>query len=108
VGNNPLSRIDADGHYELNASTCGANGKCQKKYDKAANKFEKRREKNLNSKKEDVRAAAAAFGALGEKNGVHVGFGDAGQGNNGYVDPSGSTPGNQNIQVMITYDAHRG
>src|ERR1700679_1423553 len=45
VGNNPLIRIDADGHYELNASGCGDNAKCQKKYDKAANKFEARREK---------------------------------------------------------------
>lgn len=57
VLNNPLRHIDADGHYELNASNCADNAKCQKKYDKAANKFEKRREKDLNSKKADVRAA---------------------------------------------------
>jgi RHS repeat-associated protein len=104
VGNNPLSRIDADGHYEVNASNCGDNAKCQKKYDKAANKFEARRAKDLNSKKESVRTAAANYGARGEANGVHVGFGDlSAQHIDGSVDPSGSTPGNPNIQVQIDF-----
>jgi RHS repeat-associated protein len=57
VRNNPLSRIDADGHYELNNSGCADNAKCQKKWDKAANKFESRREKDLKSKNAGVRAA---------------------------------------------------
>src|SRR4029077_9951549 len=74
VLNNPLRYIDADGHYELNDSGCRIDVKCQRKWDKAANKFEARREKNLNSKKADVRAAAAAYGARGEANGVHIGF----------------------------------
>ena len=104
VGNNPLSRIDADGHYEVNASNCNGSAKCQKKYDKAANKFEARRAKDLNSKKESVRTAAANYGALGEANGVHVGFGDlSAQHIDGSVDPSGSTPGNPNIQVQIDF-----
>ena len=104
VRNNPLIRIDADGHYELNASGCGGNTKCQKKYDKAANKFEKRREKDLNSKLADVRAAAAAYGASGEVNGVHVGFADlASEGLGGSVDASGSTPGKLNIQVTLDF-----
>jgi RHS repeat-associated protein len=104
VRNNPLSRVDADGHYELNASGCGDNSKCQKKYDKAANKFEARREKDLNSKKEAVRTAAANYGARGEANGVHVGFADlSSQHIDGSVDPSGSTPGNQNIQVTLDF-----
>ncbi len=106
VGNDPLSRIDADGHYQLNASNCGGNAKCQKKYDKAANKFEDRREKDLNSKKEAVRTAAANFGASDEANGVHVGFANLNTGPNptyGSVDPLGSTPGNQNIQVTLDF-----
>lgn len=104
VGNNPLSRIDADGHYELNASGCGDNSKCQKKYDNAANKFEKQRGKDLNSKNADVRSAAANYGAKGEANGVHVGFGDlSSKGIDGSVNPSGSTPGNPNIQVMLDF-----
>ena len=49
VRNNPLSRIDADGHYDFANSGCGDNAKCQKKYDKREDKFEKRREKDLNS-----------------------------------------------------------
>lgn len=104
VRNNPLSRIDADGHYELNNSGCGDNAKCQKKWDKAANKFESRREKDLKSKNAGVRAAAAAYGARGEANGVHLGFANtAAQGILGSVDPSGSTPGNPNIQVTLDF-----
>jgi RHS repeat-associated protein len=104
VLNNPLSRVDPDGHYDVTPSNCGDNSKCQKKYDKAADKFEKRREKDLNSKKADVRAAAANYGERGEVNGVHVGFANlASQGINGSVDASGSTPGNQNIQVTLDF-----
>jgi hypothetical protein len=106
AGNNPLSRIDADGHYELNASGCsGKNAaSCQKKYDKAATKFETQRAKNLNSKNDSIRNAAANYGAKGEVNGVHVGFGDTkSQGNNGGVNPFSSTPGNTNIQVTLDF-----
>ena len=104
VRNNPLSRIDADGHYEFNNSGCGDNARCQKKWDKAQNKFEARREKDLKSKKADVRAAAAAYGARGEANGVHVGFGNTiSQGYNGVTDPYGSTPGTVNIQVTFDF-----
>src|SRR5881392_2013295 len=38
VKNNPLNLTDPTGHYELNASGCGDNTKCKKKWDKAANK----------------------------------------------------------------------
>lgn len=104
VGNNPLRFTDPTGHYELNASNCNGNAKCQKKYDKSADKFEKQRAKDLNSKKESVRTAAANYGARGEANGVHVGFGDlSAQHIDGSVDPSGSTPGNPNIQVQIDF-----
>jgi hypothetical protein len=106
VGNNPLGRTDPTGHYENNDSGCNGNAKCQKKYDKAANKFEARRAKDLNSKKEAVRTAAANYGARGEANGVHVGFANLNTGPNptlGSVDPSGSTPGNPNIQVTLDF-----
>lgn len=104
VRNNPLSRVDADGHYELNASGCGDNPKCQKKWDKAAAKFERQREKNLNSRKADVRAAAAAYGGAGEANGVHVGFANLNTGSNptyGSVDASGSVGGSPLVQVTL-------
>lgn len=102
VRNNPLSRVDRDGHYEENASGCGDNTKCQKRWEKAADKFAARREKNLRSKKADVRAAAAAYGARGEANGVHVGF-DNLHGIYGSVDASGSQPGLPLVQVTLDF-----
>jgi hypothetical protein len=68
--------------------------------------FEARREKDLKSKKADVRAAAGNFGALGEVNGVHVGFADLNTGANpgsGTVDPSGSMGISPLIQVTIDF-----
>jgi len=104
VRNNPLSRVDADGHYEENDSGCNGDAKCQKRWDKAANKFEKRREKDLKSKKEAVRTAAANFGGRGEANGVHLSFADlSSQHIDGSVDSSGSTPGQLNTQVVIDF-----
>jgi RHS repeat-associated protein len=104
VRNNPTTLTDPTGLYELNDSGCGDNSRCQKRWDKAANKFEAQRAKDLNSKKDAVREAAAAYGAKGEKNGVHVGFANlASRGINASVDPFGSTPGNVNIQVTIDF-----
>jgi RHS repeat-associated protein len=104
VRNNPTTLTDPTGLYELNDSGCGGDPKCQKKWDKAAARFEKRRESDLNSKKDDVRKAAAAFGAKGGVNGVHVGFADLARlGFNGGVDPSGSAPGNINVQVTLDF-----
>jgi RHS repeat-associated protein len=104
VRNNPTTFTDPTGLYELNNSGCGDKSKCQKKWDKAASKFETRREKDLNSKKGGVRAAAAAYGDKGEANGVHVGFADlTSQRISGSVDPSGSTPGNPNVQATIDF-----
>jgi hypothetical protein len=104
VSDNPETFADLDGHYELNNSGCSGNAKCQKKWDKAAKKFDARREKDLKSKKADVRAAAAAYGARGEANGVHLGFANtASEGVLGSVDPSGSTPGNPSIQVVLDF-----
>lgn len=112
VRNDPVSRADADGHYDVRPSGCSGKdaAKCQRKYNKAANKFEARREKDLKSKKAAVRKAAAAYGARGEMNGVHVGFADlSGQGINGEVDPRGSTPGGgaAGIDIEVTVDFGR-
>ena len=101
VRNNPLSRTDPTGHYEFRNSGCGDNAKCQKAWDKRQDKFEKRREKDLNSKKADVRAAAAAYGARGEVNGVHVGFANSNGAWNAVTNPFNSTPGNIDIEVTI-------
>jgi RHS repeat-associated protein len=85
VRDNPLNRFDPDGHYEVNPSGCDKQKhpeKCQKKYDKANERFEEARKKDLNSKDPRVRAAAAAaaYGDPGTKNGVHVGFADLSHG----------------------------
>jgi hypothetical protein len=111
VRNDPISRIDPDGHYEVNASGCGGNNqaKCQKKYDKATQRFEQARQKDLKSKDPRVRAAAAAYGDAGTKNGVHVGFGDLshagphGEAIKGSVDPYNSGAGKL-IDVQVRVD----
>jgi RHS repeat-associated protein len=105
VSDNPESFADLDGHYQLNTSNCNGDVKCQRKFDDAANKFEKRREKDLNSKKPDVRAAAS-YGGLGEANGVHLGFANLNTGPNptlGSVDASGSIGGMPLIQVTLDF-----
>lgn len=107
VRNNPLNRTDPTGHYEVNSSGCsGSNqAKCQKKYDKVTNRFEKERQKDLKSKDPRVRAAAGAYGDPGVKNGVHVGFANlSGQGIKGSVDPSSSGKGKL-IDVEVTIDS---
>jgi len=106
VENAPLNRVDADGHYDVIASGCAANNraKCQKKYDKATDRFEKARQKDLNSKDSKVRAAAAAYGDRGAKNGVHVGFEDLhGQEIKGSVDAMNSGKGKL-IDVEVKID----
>jgi RHS repeat-associated protein len=104
VRNVPTSRSDPTGHYEVNASGCGGNNQasCQKKYDKRVAEFEKQRQKDLQSKDPKVRAAAAAYGAQGQKNGVHLGFANLGAGIKGIVDPSNSGKGKVlDVQVTI-------
>ncbi len=109
VRNNPLRLFDLDGHYEVNDSGCADDAKCQKKYDKAAGRFEKAVEQDLKSKDDNVRAAAEAFGAEGEANGIHVSFADLlRQGEKGAVDPFGSTGNDINIQVSIDWSLSGG
>jgi RHS repeat-associated protein len=59
VGNNPLSGIDPTGHLELNASNCNGNAKCQKKYNKAADKFENQRASHVRKTLDRVRRPKA-------------------------------------------------
>jgi RHS repeat-associated protein len=107
VRNDPLSRIDPDGHYEVNASGCSGNNqaKCQKNYDKANQRFEQARQKDLQSRDPKVRAAAAAYGNAGEKNGVHVGFENLrGQGIKGSVDAVSNSGKDKLIDVEVRVD----
>ena len=68
VGNNPLTRNDPTGHYE---DKCASGDKaCGKSQDS----FDKKRQKDLKSKDPKIRAAAAAWGNRGEKNGITVTF----------------------------------
>jgi RHS repeat-associated protein len=67
VGNNPLSRIDADGHYEI---SCGSGSKnCNQK---ELDRINKQIAKDQVSKNKARAAAAGAYGGLGEKNGVII------------------------------------
>ncbi len=74
--------------------------KCQKKYDKKIDKFEKARQKDLKSKDPRVRAAAASYGDRGQVNGVHVTVTKLGAGIKGSVyDNSGI--GKTDIDVKV-------
>jgi RHS repeat-associated protein len=68
VRNNPLRFVDPTGKYLVN---CGDG---DKKCNKAADKFEKQREKDLKSKDLKVQDAAKAWGNRGEDNHVNVTF----------------------------------
>src|SRR5262249_53110335 len=64
VENSPVNRVDPDGHYD-----CADSKKCDSDEDR---NFEIARQKNLQSKDEKVRNAAAAYGDPNAHNGVHV------------------------------------
>jgi RHS repeat-associated protein len=72
VRNNPLSLIDPTGLYIVNCTTGSA--KDQKNCNKAADRFENQREKDLKSKDVKVRDAAKAWGDHGIDNHVNVTF----------------------------------
>lgn len=105
VADDPESFADLDGHYLVSPSGCGGNGsaKCQKKYDKRIDKFEKARQKDLKSKDPRVRAAAASYGTRGQVNGVHVGVTKLDAGIKGSVDDK-SGFGKTDIEVNINSD----
>jgi RHS repeat-associated protein len=107
VRNSPLNRTDPTGHYEVNASGCSGNNsaKCQKKYDKATTRFEEARQKDLQSKDPKVRAAAAAYGDPGKKNGVHLAFEDLkNQGIDGSVNAISNNGKGKVIDVEVKID----
>lgn len=111
VRNSALNRTDPTGHYEVNDSGCSGynQAKCQRKYDQTADNFEKQRQKDLKSKDPRVRAAAAAFGNRGAKNGVHVGFADlSSRGIKGEVDGVTNNGKGKVIDVEVTIDKHLG
>ncbi|MCC6487560.1 MAG: RHS repeat-associated core domain-containing protein [Candidatus Hydrogenedentes bacterium] len=64
--NNPLRFFDPTGMYVADCNSDVKN--CKKEIEK----FEKTRLKALKSKDDKIRAAAAAYGALGDKNGVNL------------------------------------
>lgn len=66
--NNPLRFVDPTDAYLVNC------GQGDKKCNKAANNFEKQRQKDLKSKDIKVRNAAAAWGDRGQDNHVNVTF----------------------------------
>jgi len=66
VRNNPLTFLDPTGKYLVKCSTT------DKKCFNAAEKWEAARQKDLQSKKANVRAAAAAWGDPGKDNGVTI------------------------------------
>ncbi len=68
VRNNPLSRIDVDGHYD---DKCAAG---DKKCEKSVDKFNDQLQKDLKSKNIKVREAAAAWGTRRDHNGIGVKF----------------------------------
>src|SRR2546427_1301084 len=68
VRDNPLSRTDPTGLYLLDC------GRGDRQCERAATRWEKNRQKDLRSKHEDVRRAAAAWGDPGKNNGVTVTF----------------------------------
>ncbi|MDQ2834430.1 MAG: RHS repeat-associated core domain-containing protein [Acidobacteriota bacterium] len=73
--NNPLTNTDPTGLY-----VCKDGGKCDSDQDQA---FEKARQADLKSKDANVVRGAAAYGDPTKDNGVTVGFGDPGKGNDG-------------------------
>lgn len=80
--------------------------KCQRKYDKTANRFEQARQKDLKSKDPRARAAAAAYGDPGVKNGVHVGFEDLhAQGIKGGVNATSNSGKDKQIDVEVRIDS---
>ncbi len=104
VRNNPLSLTDPTGMY---TNTCAQD---DKKCNKAVTKFEKQRQKDLKSKRDNVRAGATAYGDPGQDNGVHVKFEnkqwfvDKGEPTAGAdTDPYKSGHGKTNIDVTFLY-----
>src|SRR5690348_8588304 len=68
VGNNPTTRVDPSGLYTANCTDV------VKKCNQQIERLNKALEAASRSKNANIRAAAAAYGTLGDKNGVNVTF----------------------------------
>jgi RHS repeat-associated protein len=77
VLNNPINLTDPTGRY---TTSCSPDDQACLDSAKA---FEVARKRNLESRDESVRSAAASYGDPGKENGVTVGFGDLGPGKDG-------------------------
>jgi len=100
VRNNPLSLVDPTGMYLVN---CASD---DKKCNKAADQFEKQRQKDLKSKNVKVRDAAGAWGDRGQDNHINVTFKTQAQ-----VDADAQTPAGYRTDAMVTPSAgpdHKG
>ncbi len=94
--NNPLRYTDPTGLY-----VCATGQDCSA--------FEKSLDALRNSKNGDVARAAGAYGALGDKNGVTVGFADLSkQGEDGKVTSSLGTDANGNLQAQSNVTINTG
>jgi uncharacterized protein RhaS with RHS repeats len=100
VRNNPLRLVDPTGMY---LTACDP---VDKSCNQAAARFEKARQKDLKSKKEAVRDAAAAWGDRGADNHITVTFKSQAQ-----VDADANTPAGFRTDAMVTPGAgadHKG
>jgi RHS repeat-associated protein len=96
VLNNPLTNTDPTGMY-----VCASGQDCSA--------FEKSLDGLRNSKNADVARAAGAYGALGDNNGVTVGFADLSkQGEDGKVTSSLGTDANGNLQAQSNVTINTG
>jgi RHS repeat-associated protein len=88
VRNNPLSRMDPDGHYDCNGNECKMVKNALKDINKASNS------KNLtDDQRSALKGIVSFYGKAGDHNGVTVNTGDAAVGANGgtHTDANGQT-----------------
>ena len=105
VANDPVNKTDPTGLYEIN---CGAKKTCHT----AAERFEKARQANLESRNSGVVAAAQVWGAPGEANGVTVKFlsdsemdAERGKSSAAYAEPSKFDGNKITTSVLIRMSA---
>jgi RHS repeat-associated protein len=99
VRNNPLRFVDPTGAYLVNC----AQG--DKKCNKAADNFEKQRQKDLNSKDRKVSDAAAAWGDRGTDNNINVTFKPQAQVD---ADAGNTDTSHKRVDAFVTPGARQG
>jgi RHS repeat-associated protein len=102
VRNNPLTRVDADGHYECE----GDEGDChQLKKDLSEIKDASKSKDLTKDERKALKGVLKFYGKEGQNNGVFVNFGGAGEGNSGStVTANGRTDITLNIQALADDD----